>query len=116
GGQIRVQNRGMSGTGHGWSGVQTMFYNSKSERSDFKVDSPKGGINWGIGSTGITRNGAGFWESWGANVLPRSLYLSQLKDRLGIQAVENISIEAQRVGGIEQLLKDWAGNGKLTGN
>lgn len=116
GGQIRVQNRGMSGTGHGWSGVQTMFYNSKSEKSDFKVDSPKGGINWGIGSIGVTRNGAGFWESWGTNVSPRSLYLAQLKDRLGIQAVENISIEAQRVEGIEQLLKDWAGNGKLSGN
>lgn len=115
GGQIRVQNRGMSGTGHGWSGVQTMFYNCKSEKSDFKIESPKGAINWGIGIKASTRNGAGYWESNGTFVNPRSLYLAQLNDRLGNTAVENITTTAQRAGSIETLIKAWAGNGKLPG-
>lgn len=114
GGQIRVWNRGMSGTGHGWSGVQTMFYNCKSETSFIRVDSPKGGINWSIGSTGVNaKQGAGFFESWNTYVTPRSLYLAQLKDRLGNTAVENITTPAQRAGSIETLTKTWAGSGKL---
>ncbi len=114
GGQIRVWDRGMSGTGHGWSGVQTMFYNCKSETSFIRVDSPKGAINWSIGSKGVNaKQGAGFFESWNTNVSPRSLYIAQLKDRLGNTAVENITTNAQRAGSIETLIKTWAGNGKL---
>lgn len=114
GGQIRVWNRGTSGSGHGWSGVQSMFYNCKSESSFIRVDSPKGAINWSIGSKGVNaRQGAGFFESWNTNVTPRSLYITQLKDRLGNTAVENITTANQRAGSIETVIKTWAGNGKL---
>ncbi|WP_026063205.1 hypothetical protein [Pedobacter arcticus] len=113
GGQIRVQNRGASGTGHGWAGGQTLFYNCKSSKTDIKVESAKGSLNWGIGCIGTSKLGTGYWESWGTEVSPRSLYLAQLKDRLGETAVQNISTKAQRLGGIESLLKTWAGEGKL---
>nr|WP_162988704.1 hypothetical protein [Pedobacter schmidteae] len=113
GGQIIVQNRKAMGTGHGWAGAQTMFWNCKSPSYDIKVESPKGAMNWGIGCVGAKKNGAGYWESWGANVLPRSLYIAQLNDRLGSTAVNNVTIAAQRTGNIYELLRTWAGEGKL---
>ncbi|MFD1630804.1 hypothetical protein [Pseudopedobacter beijingensis] len=115
-GQLQVQNRKAMGSGHGWAGAQTLFYNCRSTKSNIKVESPKGAMNWGIGCIGLTKNGTGFWESWGVPVQPRSIYLAQLKDRLGGAAVENTTIPAQRTGNIDQLLKAWAGNGKLQAN
>jgi len=113
GGQIIVQNRKAMGSGHGWAGAQTMFWNCKSSNYDIKVESPKGAKNWGIGCVGVQKNGAGYWESWGTNVLPRSLYLAQLNDRLGSAAVNNVTTEGQRNGTVYERLKTWAGEGKL---
>ncbi|TKC60084.1 hypothetical protein FBD94_14295 [Pedobacter hiemivivus] len=113
GGQIIVQNRKAMGSGHGWAGAQTMFWNCKSSNYDIKVESPKGAQNWGIGCVGLKKNGAGYWESWGTNTLPRSLYIAQLKDRLGATAVNNITSAGQRNGAIYELLRTWAGEGKL---
>lgn len=108
GGDIRVQNRGNSGTGHGWSGAQTMFWNVKANWQ-LKIESPKGAMNWGIGCSAYTKAGAGYWESYGQEVLPRSLYLQQLKDRLGDTAVINITIPEQLEGNIYDKLSSWAG-------
>ncbi len=77
---------------------------------EFKVESPLGGLNWGIGCIAQVKEGDGFWESYGTPVQPRSLYLQQLKDRLGEQAVLNITSEEQRNGNIRVHLADWAGN------
>ena len=110
-GEVRVRNRGSSGSGHGWAGNTTMFWNLHSVVGDIWVDSPKGGMNWGIGCEGRTQTGSGFWDQWGTPVLPRSLYLQQLKDRLGEEAVKNITIPTQLEGDIYQLLGDWAGDG-----
>lgn len=95
GGQIRVQNRKDMGSGHGWAGAQIMFWNCFSTKSDIKVESPAGARNWGVGCTGNTKYGNGYWESWGTHVLPRSLYLQQLEDRLGAAAVQNIATTEQ---------------------
>lgn len=114
GGQIRVQNRGAMGTGHGWSGAQVMFWNDHSYKSDLKVNSALGSKNWAIGCTGQKQDGTtGYWESWGTHVLPRSLYLQQLKDRLGDKAVNNTIIKEQQNGNIWELLAAWKGEGKL---
>jgi hypothetical protein len=113
GGQIRVQNRKAMGTGHGWAGAQTMFWNSKSYKEDFKIESSKGSKNWGIGCIGEKKNGAGYWESWGARVTPRSLYIEQLKKRLGNKAVSNVMTATQLNGTINEQLVQWAGEGKL---
>jgi hypothetical protein len=114
GGQIRVQNRGASGSGHGWAGAQTLFYNCKSYKDDIMVNSPKAARNWGIGCVGLKQNGSGYWESWGTNVLPRSLYLEQLQDRLGSDAVSNVTTLSQRSGDIYNSLAAWKGEGPLS--
>jgi hypothetical protein len=113
GGETRVQNRKAMGSGHGWAGAQTMFWNCQSDVSEFKVESPVGAMNWGIGCSGLLKNGAGFWESWGVRVIPRSLYYQQLQDRLGAVAVENVTLPEQRAGSIWPLLIQWAGVGDL---
>ena len=113
GGEIRVRNRTTSGTGHGWAGAQTMFWNLKSYKDDIWVDSPKGSRNWGIGNVGVNQTGSGYWEHWNTPVTPRSLYLKQLEDRLGSTAVNNVTIPEQRTGTIWGLLADWAGEGPL---
>jgi len=113
GGETRVQNRKAMGSGHGWAGAQTMFWNCQSDVSEFKVESPLGGMNWGIGCSGVVKNGAGFWESWGTRVVPRSLYYQQLQDRLGASAVENVTLTEQRAGSVWPLLIQWAGIGDL---
>jgi len=102
GGRIRVQNRGASGTGHGWAGAQTMFWNCRSVKSDFEVESPPTARNWGIGCIGLVQVNNGYWESWGTHVLPRSLYLQQLEERMGAQAVQNIATPQQ----LQNLLRD----------
>ena len=95
GGRIRVQNRGASGTGHGWAGAQTLFWNCRSVKSDFEVESPPTARNWGIGCIGLVQTNTGYWESWGTPVLPRSLYLQQLQERMGAQAVQDITTPQQ---------------------
>ncbi|MEE2903244.1 MAG: hypothetical protein VYC39_13000 [Myxococcota bacterium] len=118
GGPLNVQNRTTSGTGHGWAGAQTLFWNASA--TTMICDSPIGAMNWTIGSNGTRRqssyspNEADCWtESHGTAVLPRSLYLQQLEDRLGSAAVEAITLPAQRVGSIETYLENWAGESRL---
>jgi hypothetical protein len=114
GGETRVQNRKAMGTGHGWAGAQTMFWNCISNTGELKVESPFGAMNWGIGCIGVLKLGAGFWESYGSPVTPRSLYYQQLKDRLGNSAVDNITLPVQRTGNIWSYLSTWAGIGDLS--
>ena len=117
-GEIRVWNRGASGTGHGWSGAQTVLWNCENKnftstsKNDIRVDSPIGAKNFGIGCKAQTQNGAGLYESWGTPVIPRSLYLQQLKDRLGQTAVDNIAPAAQQNGSVWSTLASWKGEGK----
>lgn len=118
GGEIRVQNRKAMGSGHGWAGAQTLFWNCYSEKKEIKVESPPGVMNWGIGCVGLKQNGDGYWQSWGVHVSPRSLYLKQLEERLGSKAVNNITTSGQRSGSIWNVLKSRAAQiveeGKIT--
>ncbi len=113
-GSTRVWNRGNSGTGHGWSGAQVMFWNIDSYKGEFRVDSPLGAINWGIGCIGSDQTGEGYWENWGDHLQPRSLYLQQLQDRLGVDAIDNTTIPEQRSGDIYELLSTWGGHGDFS--
>jgi hypothetical protein len=107
-GELRAQNRKAMGSGHGWAGVQTLFWNCHSSTKEIKVESPTGAMNWGIGCTGSKQNGTGYWERWGEHIAPRSLYLKQLEERLGAQAVKNITTPEQRAEGVWQSLKNWS--------
>lgn len=111
---LRVQNRRYSGSGHGWAGAQQMFWNTEHEQ--YVVQAPPFAMNWSVGQVGKITPGkfppeepAGIVESVGQRVMPRSLYLQQLRDRLGGQAVINITNAAQRNGRIWDSLSARAG-------
>ena len=116
--ELKVRNRGASGTGHGWSGAQQVFWNCETRSTNnpgsdtIHVDSPPGARNFGIGCDGANQLGAGFYEDFGTPVTPRSLYLQQLKDRLGQAAVDNIAAPQQQAGSVWTTLFNWAGEGR----
>lgn len=122
GGQIAVQNRGSSGSGHGWSGAQVVLWNC--EGTQLRCDAPKGAMNFALGCTGTKTQGNpwtignepyGIWESLNTPITPRSLYYKQLDDRLGKAAMLNVTTQSQRNGTIFTELSSWQGNGAPPG-
>jgi hypothetical protein len=87
-GAINIRNRSNLGTGHGWAGANMVIWNS--EAGAITCEKPPTAQNWAIGCRAKERKGDGFWESFGQPVEPRSLYLKQLEDRLGANAVKAI--------------------------
>jgi hypothetical protein len=77
--------RGNSGTGHGWAGAQTCFYNCIA--ASFAVQAPPGGISWVIGS--------GPADAGNVRVVPASLYYEQVRARLGNEALKRLVTEEQ---------------------
>jgi hypothetical protein len=98
-GGIEYRNRGSMGSGHGWSMGWGVVWNC--EAQDYIVQNPPGAINWLIGSTGQSKQAPrpfgsgpnlpeGILDSHGTPVAPQSLYLAQLAERLGPQALKEI--------------------------
>ncbi len=122
GGEIAVQNRGSSGSGHGWSGAQIVLWNCVG--TQLRCDAPKGAMNFALGCTGTKTRGNpwtigtepyGIWESLNTPITPRSLYYKQLDDRLGTAAMLNVTTQSQRNGSIFTELSTWQGNGAPPG-
>ncbi len=90
---INVRDRGNSGTGHGWAGAQQVFWNCTAD--SIICQQPPTAQNWAIGCIAERRSGDGYWASFGEPVQPRSLYLAQLRERLGDAAVEAIALPEQ---------------------
>ena len=103
GGGIDLESRGEMGSGHGWPIGWGVIWNSRAK--SFVVQSPPGTANWSIGNTGpedlesmpVFDNQPkgpnlpqGIVESPNQPVSPKSLYLEQLRERLGPLAVKNI--------------------------
>ena len=102
GGGIDFMNRGQMGSGHGWSIAWAVAWNNVAK--SFAMNQPPGAINWVIGNTGALNNPPmpvfdastpsslpeATVESGGKPVEPRSLYLQQLKERLGVLALKAI--------------------------
>lgn len=104
GGNLYLRNRGEMGSGHGWSIGWSVLWNN--EAGTILVQNPPGAANWSIGdkgeqksapmpTPGTKHNGLpdlprGVVESAGKHVEPPSLYLQQLKERLGDGAVKAI--------------------------
>jgi len=97
-GNANAMDRAYYGTGHGWAGANFVFWN---HTGDLAVQQPPTAQNYAIGLIGERQEGDfkttpvnlredGHWEAEGRHVEPRSLYLQQLQDRLGSQAIENI--------------------------
>ncbi|SEF44703.1 hypothetical protein SAMN05421819_0048 [Bryocella elongata] len=101
-GGIDLMNRGMMGSGHGWAIGWSVIWNSSAK--SFAVNTPPGTANWSIGNRGEELNPPqpardagkevalqpGMIESPGKQVKPASLYLEQLSERLGRDALRNI--------------------------
>jgi hypothetical protein len=89
---LAFSNRGTAGSGHGWSIGWAVAWNVSSPF--LLVQQPPGAMNWCIGCIGtpVTIGGTpnGIFDSPGKVVQPVSLYLQQLRDRLGPDAVRNI--------------------------
>jgi hypothetical protein len=98
---IAFSNREYAGSGHGWSVGWAVAWNV---RADYLlIQQPPGARNWCIGCTGrptpvlwhgnpipVPAIPSETWESASAPVRPASLYLAQLRERLGEGAVRNI--------------------------
>lgn len=98
-GGIDLKNRGSMGSGHGWGSAWSVVWNCNAK--SYVVQQPPGACNWLIGSTGANLPTArpfdkepalpmGISDSPGVKVMPESLYLRQLEERLGKEAVRNI--------------------------
>jgi len=98
-GGIDFMNRGVMGSGHGWTMGWAVAWNCVAQT--YVIQNPPGVMNWAIGCTGrsvptsrpfSTRPNLpeGVFDSPGQPVAPQSLYLAQLAERLGSQAVKNI--------------------------
>lgn len=98
-GGIDFRNRGSMGSGHGWTMGWGVAWNC--EAKDYVIQAPPGAANWMIGCIGESKpmprpfgSGPmlpeGIKDSHGQPVTPASLYLAQLAERLGPQALKNI--------------------------
>jgi hypothetical protein len=102
-GGIDLMNRGAMGSGHGWTMGWGVVWNSTAE--SFVIQMPPGSANWAIGNRGEQALGKmptfdpgpelpmlpqGIIDSQGTPVTPTSLYLEQLRQRLGPHALKNI--------------------------
>ena len=90
-GKIEFINRGTAGSGHGWAMGWGVAWNCTAKTLNFQQ--PPGVVNWCIGCKGELDKKTGLTDGYfslGTPVLPKSLYLAQLKDRLGDDALKNI--------------------------
>jgi len=90
-GYLVARNRGNMGSGHGWAGAQIVFWNCATYKAN--IGQPPGARNYRFGGSPKLKYGR---NVVGSAVEPRSLYLQQLEDRLGKQAVANVTTEPQR--------------------
>jgi hypothetical protein len=98
-GGVDLMNRGIMGSGHGWTVGWAVLWNCSAK--SFIVQQPPGSANWAIGCIGAQEHFAepgskiippqGFIDSGNHPVTPTSLYLEQLRERLGDEAVKNVN-------------------------
>lgn len=98
-GGIDFPNRGAAGSGHGWTMGWAVAWNCTAK--SYVIQNPPGVMNWAIGCVGRRDTTAryfdtapvqpeGVFDSHGQPVAPQSLYLAQLLERKGLQALKNI--------------------------
>ncbi len=103
GGGIDMMNRGEMGSGHGWAIGWSVVWNSTAQ--SFAMNTPPGSMIWSIGNKGPQTDpvfpvfdggppratlAPATIHSPDKPVTPQSLYLAQLKQRLGVQALKNV--------------------------
>jgi hypothetical protein len=98
---LAINNRGNDGSGQGWSAGFSIMYNCQVPQ--FQLEQPNtttNQYNWTIGGIGSTQSYSdeGVYDALGTIVSPHSLYLEQLKERLGPAAVLNIGYQVFTLG------------------
>jgi len=99
-GGIDFMNRGVAGSGHGWTMGWAVAWNCIAKT--YIIQNPPGAANWAIGCIGERQQtarlfdsspilGEGFFDSYRVPVAIPSLYLAQLAERLGKKALKNIN-------------------------
>ena len=81
-GRMHIGNRGSFGTGHGWSGANSVVWNSSTK--SYLIERPPTATNWAFGVSGeILREKEPLGDIISANrlVIPSSLYEKQLSER-----------------------------------
>ena len=98
---IRLINRDVAGQGTGWAAANSVLWNC--EATDVEVHSPPTTYNQAYGCKGVVTGDGIIYDPRtmpyrdfyrGMPVEPHSLYLTQLTERLGAQAVERIGRQA----------------------
>lgn len=86
----------VTGGGNGWGAGYSVFYNCHTSNHTIQCPAVDHHYNWWIGGSGINNSSStdpGVYDHDGTTVQPTSLYLEQLKERLGGAAVENIGYQ-----------------------
>ncbi len=86
----------ITGGGNGWGAGYSVFYNCHVGNFTIQCPALAHHYNWWIGGSGSNNNPStdpGIYDAAGTTVSPTSLYLEQLKERLGGAAVENIGYQ-----------------------
>lgn len=105
-GGIDFMNRGVAGSGHGWTMGWAVAWNCIAKT--YIIQNPPGAKNWAIGCKGTREQtdrlfdsspilAEGIFDSHGNPVAPQSLYLAQLSERLGRTALENIGYHPKSI-------------------
>ena len=103
---FEMRNRGSMGSGHGWSMGWGVMWNCRGD--SFLAQNPPGAHNWMIGCVGDRAaaprpfgDGPPLPEAtvdaYGTPVSPASLYLAQLEQRLGRQALKDIGYDTAEI-------------------
>ncbi|MES2277068.1 MAG: discoidin domain-containing protein [Bacteroidota bacterium] len=98
-GGIDFMNRGVGGSGHGWTMGWAVAWNCIAKT--YIIQNPPGVANWAIGCIGERQKSArffdstpvldeGYFDAHGKPVAIQSLYLAQLQERAGVKALHNI--------------------------
>jgi hypothetical protein len=101
-GGIDFKNRGSMGSGHGWGTGWSVAWNCIAK--EYVVQQPPGAYNWMIGCIGPNiptpqpfntspMLSPGISDSQDIPVSPQSLYLAQLTERMGVQAIKNLGYD-----------------------
>ncbi len=86
---IRFGNREQDGNGAGWTTANSVLWNCSAARIDcYRMP---GAANYSFGSW-AQFNGNGYWESSNEQIQPRSLYYTQLSERLGRNTLDRAFI------------------------